>query len=146
MSQRSNGTESTSQPTCRKTPCPACPYRRDVPSGVWAPEEYDKLRRYDAPTADQPPKAFLCHATPERLCHGWAVTHSQRGHDFDLLALRFMFHDAKVPAAPAVPLFSSGNEAADHGQRDVRTPSQEAKEAMDRLLRYPRLAGQERGS
>jgi Family of unknown function (DUF6283) len=128
--------------TCRKTPCPACPYRRDVPSGVWAPEEYDKLRRYDAPTCDQPAKAFMCHATPARLCHGWAVVHSQRGHAFDLWALRLMFHDAEVPEVGAVPLFSSGNEAADHGQREVLSPSPEAEEALVRLSRYPRLAGQ----
>jgi hypothetical protein len=119
--------------TCRKTPCPACPYRRDVPSGVWAPEEYDKLRRYDAPTADQPTAAFLCHATIEHLCHGWAVVHSQRGHPFDLLALRRMLHDAKVPEVAAVPLFSSGNEAADHGQREVCSPSPAAEEAMAKL-------------
>jgi Family of unknown function (DUF6283) len=126
--------------TCRKTPCPACPYRRDVPSGVWAAEEYEKLRRYDRPTGEQPPHAFSCHATPERLCHGWAVVHSSRGHDFDLLALRFMFHDAEVPTEAAVPLFASGNEAADHGQRDVATPSEDAEAAMAKLLRYPRLA------
>lgn len=129
------------EPTCRKTPCPACPYRRDVPSGVWAPEEYEKLRRYDAPTGDQPLAAFMCHATPERLCHGWAVVHSSRGHDFDLLALRFMFHDAKVPNEAAVPLFASGNEAADYGQRDVTAPTPAAEESISRLLRYPRLAG-----
>lgn len=140
MTSMDHRSESTSQPTCRKTPCPACPYRRDVPSGVWAPEEYEKLRRYDAPTADQPPKAFMCHATPARLCHGWAVVHSSRGHNFGLMALRFMFHDARVPTEAAVPLFSSGNEAADHGQRDVARPSSRAEEAMSKLLRYPRLA------
>lgn len=126
--------------TCRKSPCPACPYRRDVPSGVWAHEEYEKLRRYDAPTMEQPVEAFACHATPDRLCHGWAVVHTQRGHAFDLLALRFMFHDAKVPEEAAVPLFSSGSVAADHGQREIATPSAEAVEAMERLARYPRLA------
>lgn len=128
------------RPTCRKTPCPACPYRRDVPSGVWAAEEYDKLRRYDAPTAEQPPQAFSCHATPERLCHGWAVVHSSRGHEFALLALRFMFHDAQIPAGPAVPMFSSGAEAADHGQSDIDAPSPQAKTAIGTLLRYPRIA------
>jgi hypothetical protein len=33
-----------------KYPCPSCPYRKDVPSGVWAPEEYDKLPAYDNDT------------------------------------------------------------------------------------------------
>lgn len=98
------------------------------------------LRRYDAPTAEQPGTAFACHATPERLCHGWAVVHTSRGHEFDLLALRFMFHDAQVPRAPAVPLFPSGNEAADHGQAEIEHPSAEALAAIDRLKRYPRIA------
>lgn len=40
--------------TLRDNPCHSCPYRRDVPSGVWATEEYDKLLPYDADTASQP--------------------------------------------------------------------------------------------
>ncbi|WP_336794377.1 DUF6283 family protein [Gordonia malaquae] len=42
-------------------PCESCPYRRDVPSGVWAESEYEKLRAYDAPTGEQPVRLFLCH-------------------------------------------------------------------------------------
>lgn len=59
-----------------RCPCASCPYRRDVPSGVWAPEEYEKLRRYDAPTMEQPPQVFLCHQknrdTANRVGAGWA--------------------------------------------------------------------------
>lgn len=126
--------------TCRRTPCLGCPYRRDVPSGIWAPEEYDKLRLYDAPTGEQPPRVFVCHATPGRLCHGWAVVHEGRGHAFALLALRFLRHDPRVPAVGPVPLFASGNDAADHGLDDVEAPSPAAVGMMDRLSRYPHLA------
>lgn len=52
-------------------PCMACPYRKDVASGVWAPEEYVKLTLYDAPTCGQPFQPFACHATPDKYCHGW---------------------------------------------------------------------------
>jgi hypothetical protein len=125
----------------RPQPCPQCPYRCDVPSGVWAHHEYEKLRAYDAETFDQPAAAFSCHAKPELLCHGWAVVHTRRGHAHDLLALRLQAAD--IPE-PAVPLFASGNEAADHGQRDIEAPSLEAREAVDTLRRYPRIRDGER--
>jgi hypothetical protein len=128
----------------RKEPCTSCPYRRDVPSGLWAAHEYDKLLAYDAPTAEQPMAPFMCHATPEHFCHGWAVCHSNRGHEFELLALRLAASRnlgilPDVPE-PFVPLFGSGAEAAEHGKRDIEEPSPEAGQAVDRLLRkYPRL-------
>ena len=31
----------------RPKPCASCPYRCDVPSGVWHPDEYAKLEVYD---------------------------------------------------------------------------------------------------
>jgi hypothetical protein len=121
----------------RARPCPQCPYRRDVPSGVWSHEEYEKLRPYDLPTAEQPFGGFSCHAKPDCFCHGWAVVHSNRGHEHDLIALR-LSPDAEVPE-PAVPLFGSGNEAADHGQREIETPGIEARKAVTVLRRYPRI-------
>ena len=43
-----------------KSPCGSCPYRQDVPSGVWAASEYEKLPAYDAPeTFMQPPGLFI---------------------------------------------------------------------------------------
>lgn len=126
------------QPVCRTRPCPACPYRRDVPSGIWDAEEYAKLLAYDRPTGEQPLAAFACHATPQRLCHGWAVTHSNRGHEHELLALRLL--DLTPPDGPApVPLFESGQQAAEHGLRDP-LPGPDAIRAIRRLRRYPRLA------
>lgn len=122
----------------RSMPCSACPYRLDVPSGLWAAHEYDKLRGYDETTGNQPMAVFSCHATPEALCHGWAVCHSNRGHEYDLLALRI--HGSPPVPEAGVPLFASGNEAADWGQEDVDDPSDEAKDAVARLMRkYPRL-------
>ena len=122
----------------RSMPCSACPYRRDVPSGLWAAHEYDKLRAYDLPTGDQPFGVFACHATPEHLCNGWAICHTSRGNEYDLLALR-LFGSGEIPE-PVVPLFASGNEAADHGQADIEEPSDEAKAAVDKLMRkYERL-------
>lgn len=45
--------------TVRTEPCSSCPYRRDVPSGVWHREEYEKLLQYDDSTEILP--AFMCH-------------------------------------------------------------------------------------
>jgi len=127
----------------RREPCSACPYRQDVPSGVWQSHEYEKLRPYDKPTAEQPFSTFACHATPDHHCHGWAVVHTSRGNEFDLLALRIAaINDyIEIPEA-AVPLFDSGNDAADHGQADIDDPSPAARATIDRLTRkYPRIRG-----
>jgi hypothetical protein len=126
--------------TCvRKESCSACPYRKDVPSGVWAEAEYDKLASYDAPTMDQPLGAFACHATPEVICHGWAVVHSRQTGEHELLALRVFPVEGDIPPEGA-PLFGSGTEAAEHGKRDIENPSEEAKDVVARLVRkYDRL-------
>ena len=122
----------------RSQPCSACPYRCDVPSGVWAAHEYDKLRPYDEPTMDQPFAPFMCHATPEHFCNGWAVVHSNRGHENELLALRLR-GNPPIPEL-ATEMWASGNAAADHGQADVGDPTPEAMATVAKLLRkYPRL-------
>jgi hypothetical protein len=123
----------------RSMPCEACPYRRDVPSGLWAKHEYEKLRGYDNATAYQPPGPFSCHATPEFHCHGWAVVHGRQTGEHDLLAFRMYPPEGEIPP-PGVPLFESGNEAADHGERDIENPGPEAIAVVDRLTRkYDRL-------
>ena len=123
----------------RKEPCSSCPYRRDVPSGVWAKSEYAKLVEYDAPTGEQPFAPFACHATPEHNCHGWAVVHSNRGPEYELLALRMWPPNNGVPEA-AVPLFASGQEAAEHGMADIEEPSDEAVKTVAKLMgKYERL-------
>ncbi len=60
--------------------CVNCPYRRDVPSGGWGQEEYDKLRAYDAETPFQSTRVFQCHqadrdSEARRICSGWAGCH-----------------------------------------------------------------------
>jgi Family of unknown function (DUF6283) len=123
----------------RPESCTACPYRRDVPSGVWAASEYDKLAAYDGPTWSQPPGRFHCHATPEVICHGWAVVHSRQEGESELMALRIFPVEGDIPPEGA-PLFSSGAEAAEHGKRDIDHPSAEAQEVAARLMRkYSRL-------
>jgi hypothetical protein len=66
-------------------PCGSCPYRRDVPSGLWTQQEYDKLLDYDGPTWAQNPLLFLCHQRSGNLCGGWLACHGPG----ELLALRF---------------------------------------------------------
>jgi hypothetical protein len=125
-------------PEIRSNPCNACPYRCDVPSGLWAEHEYEKLREYDEPTMDQPFAHFACHATPEKLCNGWAVVHNNRGHQFELIALRIL-GVYETPTSD-IALFASGNEAADWGERDIENPSPEAMDAVAKLMKkYERL-------
>ena len=125
-------------PDVRAKPCLACPYRLDVPSGVWSWSEYEKLRAYDNITPEQPFEAFSCHATPDQICNGWAVCHTSRGNEHDLLSMRIIGYPAIPPAK--VPLHPSGNAAADFGQRDIEDPSDEAMEVVDKLMqRHERL-------
>lgn len=126
-------------------PCDSCPYRQDVPSGIWAASEYAKLPAYDAPTYAQPARLFLCHQHDRdddraRVCSGWAGC-----HDGDhLLALRIAVADGEITEevaaairdyASPVPLFSSGAEAAVHGMREISKPSWDACTAIDKISR-----------
>lgn len=123
-----------------KRPCGSCPYRRDVPSGVWADEEYAKLPPYDQPTHEQPMAAFFCHQQDGRLCAGWVAVHDMvesiglrlavlAGHvDADDL-------DAILDYETDVPLFASGAEAAEHGRREVDVPGAQAVRTIQRLER-----------
>lgn len=128
-----------------RRPCASCPYRRDVPSGVWAPEEYEKLRAYDRPTMDQPPQVFLCHQRGRgdagaRVCAGWAGAHDGE----HLLALRFAAVNGSMSVediattidyVSPVPLFAAGADAAEHGLAEVDAPGPRAVEAMAKIAR-----------
>lgn len=129
-------------------PCESCPYRKDVPSGLWGVGEYERLVAYDAPTYHQPPGVFLCHQTTVddprvRMCAGWCGTHGKTpGHD--LLALQvgvlvLGVDPADVEAAleytTDVELWGSGAEAAAHGMRDVDLPSVEALRVASKIIR-----------
>ncbi|MFE4457708.1 DUF6283 family protein [Nocardia tengchongensis] len=125
-------------------PCSSCPYRRDVPSGVWDAAEYEKLRAYDLEIASQPPGLFQCHQTDadsglRRMCAGWVGCHRA-----ELLGLRLALvtgrisgetFQAAVEYHSPIPLFSSGAEAADHGQAEIRHPSLEAVQAITKIGR-----------
>lgn len=124
--------------TVAQAPCKSCPYRCDVPSGVWAAAEYVKLPKYDGAILDQLKAGagglFMCHRQDGQLCAGWLASH---GSD-NLLALRF--HGREV--APEVwgyespvPVFASGAEAAAHGLAEIEEPSERAKATIRRLLR-----------
>lgn len=126
----------TAAPASR--PCGSCPYRRDVPSGIWSPEEYAKLPAYDLPTGEQPHGAFFCHQQDGRLCAGWVGCHDMVNN----LGLRFVVlcgvitladRDAALDYTTDVPLFASGREAAEHGMRDVWNPSDRAQRVVARL-------------
>jgi hypothetical protein len=134
----------TTQPPA-PSPCTFCPYRRDVPSGVWSEDEYAKLAEYDGPTWGQPGKVFRCHVhnrDSERgtACGGWAGCHDGD----ELMALRFgtVTGEITVETAEAirdyvspVPLFASGAEAAAHGMREIHNPGPEAREAIRKIDR-----------
>lgn len=130
--------------TPRKTPCPSCPYRRDVPSGIWAASEYEKLPLYDGTTGEQAVKGafqlFDCHQTDGHLCAGWVGCHDME----ESLAVRF--HHREVDPSvytyvSPVPLFASGAEAAEHGMRDLEDPSPDARAAQSKITRVRRLRG-----
>ena len=116
-------------------PCGPCPYRRDVPSGVWAREEYLKLPSYDRETGQQPSMVFLCHQQTGHACAGWCGTHNMA----QSLGLRFaaMMGNASTEAVNAimvyktdVPLFASGKEACEHGLKQIRKPSAKAHKTI----------------
>jgi len=132
----------------RARPCPTCPFRRDCPSGLWAPEEYDRLLAYDGEIADQAMAGggldpFHCHTAPDALCSGWA------GHRpaHELLAIRIGVAVGRVAASvmrytTTVPLFGSGAEAAEHGKRDMRHPGAAARRAVTKIVRARAAAGE----
>jgi hypothetical protein len=121
--------------TPRKTPCASCPYRENVPSGIWAEEEYDKLEKYDLPTDEQPFQCFACHQEDGHLCSGWLAY----GDPQNLLSLRIGVAMGRVdPSAmnysTSVPLFASGREASEHGKRDLIHPGPEALALGDKIV------------
>ncbi|MCK2240987.1 DUF6283 family protein [Crossiella sp. S99.1] len=126
-------------------PCESCPYRCDVAPGIWAQEEYDKLRRYDAPTAEQPRRLFLCHqndagSDTRRPCAGWVGCHSSD----NLLAPRIALLEGRITPETfqaiidyesPVPLAASGAEAAEHGESGIARPGTETQRLIDKIAR-----------
>jgi hypothetical protein len=118
-------------------PCGSCPYRRDVPSGVWDAEEYEKLPEYDNDTATQPPGVFLCHQQNGRACAGWAGCHDMT----QSLGVRLACSVGAIEDVDAffdfktdIPLWATGEEAAAHGVESIQAPDAEAQKIIDKLL------------
>ena len=115
-------------------PCGSCPYRKDVPSGIWARKEYEKLPGYDGETWQQTPSLFLCHQRDGNLCGGWLACHDPN----ELLALRMCGREVDPSVfdfATDVPVFGSGAEARAHGIRDIKSPKAKARKMMAGLVR-----------
>lgn len=116
--------------TVKDSPCSSCPYRTDVPSGIWDPSEYEKLPPYDEWTGDQPLAPFMCHVSRDQACSGWATCHDRRPGK-ELLALRL----AGSPEIPShrLAIFKSGADASRHGLGGVKDPGADARAAMRRI-------------
>lgn len=121
--------------TVGKAPCGSCPYRKDVPSGVWDPAEYDKLPAFDGEMAEQLLKGgigvFMCHQQDGKLCAGWVGCHGAN----NLVALRMVSNVARSVwrFRSPVALFQSGAEACAHGKRAIRRPGAAAKRMVAKL-------------
>jgi len=118
-------------------PCGSCPYRRDVPSGIWHRNEYDKLPQYDGETWEQNQAIFMCHQRDGNLCAGWLACHDPK----KLLALRMgrvtgeNIDPSVFDYKTDVPVFASGAEARAHGIRDIKQPDAKAKKMVAGLMR-----------
>lgn len=121
-------------------PCGTCPYRCDVPSGVWAEEEYEKLPDYDNEIHAQPPSVFMCHQQDGRLCAGWAAVHDM-GHNLGLrlaVAMGMLDEDeadATIVYTTDVELWPDGQTARDFGVQEIIEPSMAAMKAVAKLER-----------
>lgn len=125
----------TDLPKPSGAPCGTCPYRRDVPQGIWDASEYEKLPRYDGETMEQilagATALFFCHQNDGHLCAGWVGCHDTN----HLAALRFNPVDESVfDYVSPVPLFSSGAEACEHGLGGVDDPGPDAQAAIRKLV------------
>lgn len=121
---------------CCDEPCRTCPYRRDVPAGLWDPVEYHKLIAYDVDTSSQPIGVFLCHYTNSdnpTLCRGWLAVGG-----WELLGVRLAvttghLDPAEVDRPIATDVFDTGTDAAMWGLSGVADPGPDAQAAIARL-------------
>lgn len=121
-------------------PCNTCPYRRDTPPGIWAPEEYEKLARFDFdPWAAAAPElaVFRCHQQTATgvptVCRGWLTVHAETP------AVRLAVAGGQVTvdqvyAAVDDELYETGAEARDAGMAGVLEPGADAEAAIGKLV------------
>lgn len=119
-------------------PCGSCPYRRDVPSGLWEASEYEKLPKFDDMNDPDSYTLFGCHQQNDCACAGWVAVHDMENS----IGLRLGISMGQVEGddwqtfvdyTTDVPLFDSGTEAAEHGMREIDNPSPEGSRAIDKL-------------
>src|SRR5678810_131628 len=144
LKSRFSGSTTHIEMNVAPNPCTSCPYRKDTPSGVWSAEEYEKLRCYDPGPHGQVSMVtalFLCHHSPyidgETLCKGWLSVH-QDGIAVRMAQMNGHCTPEQVGAEPDMPLYSSGNEAADAGQRAIKRPGKKARSMIDKLTKRSR--------
>lgn len=118
----------------RPRPCASCPYRCNVPSGVWDASEYAKLPEYDGDTASQFPAAFFCHQQDGSVCSGW-LGHRDPSQllGVRLGVLRGQLDESCLDYSTDVLLFPTGAEAAAHGMAEYEHPSPAAAETMRKI-------------
>ena len=136
---------SESKKQIQDKPCSSCPYRKDVPSGVWDRSEYEKLPSYDLGTTEQvfagAIGVFYCHQQNGCVCRGWIDCHGNQGHGRDLISLRLsslIDHrqiEKAIEDGPQVPIFESGREACDHGLKEIDNPSSDASDVVSKVIR-----------
>jgi hypothetical protein len=128
----------TEKLTVRPKPCATCPYRRDVPSGVWSAQEYEKLRGYDGEVFEQALAGahglFMCHQADGKLCAGWCGCHDM-GNTFAARVNAPHLDESVWTYESPVPLFASGNEAADHGEAEIEEPTVAARAAVQKITK-----------
>jgi hypothetical protein len=100
--------------------------------------EYAMLPQFDKPTFAQPQGIFACHQQDGHLCAGWVGCHDMSEN----LGLRLAYYGGwmepeeiarTLDYVSPIPLFGSGQEAADHGMRDIDNPDVRARRAAERL-------------
>ena len=121
-------------------PCSSCPYRKDVPPGVWHETEYVKLLEYSPdPFSDQLPflGTFLCHQTNatgrETVCKGWLWVERESLAVRLGMMQRDEFAPEEVYRKPQVELYETGAAACAAGLSGIEAPSPAARRLMDRL-------------
>jgi hypothetical protein len=86
------------------SPCKTCPYRKDVPVGVWDRYEFVKLLEEDA---NQFGALYACHQTRvlpvQQVCGGWLLDQKRRNAPCLTLRLRLMTDASALPFNPAAP-------------------------------------------
>jgi len=132
-----------------KRACSSCPYRRDVPSGVWAADHYHVLKELDCrrtiklpyPTKDgivmldtpnPSPGTFHCHQSnatgKPTVCRGWLSV------ERNSIGARLLQMDEMPTEDESDFYYSTGTEACEAGLKGIESPSPEARALVEKLI------------